>query len=285
MTSKERFTDSRPAQPVKQVLITGAARGVGEAMTRLFARKGWRVYAADRDPVVMKVFTGDESYPERIVPFIMDVTSTEHVTDLFQKISNITEALDLIIPNAGIDRYMPLSEAPVEALKEIFEVNFFGVYRVNQVFIPLLRSPGGRIILIGSESFHLTLPFMPYPLTKRMVESYGRILRQELHFSGIEVSVVRPGAIQTRFIEQLSAISYPVKQPRLQEVFRRFSAGVPTEVGKTVQPEKVAQQVYEIATTPNPKFLYRINNNPRLRVASWLPFNLLEKAVRNKLSE
>lgn len=268
-----------PTSLPPNVLITGAANGLGRATALEFARRGWQVTATDID----REGLGSLSKEDRIVPRIMDVTSDDSVKNLFMELKGKGISLDLIINNAGVDRYFPLSEAPLEEFKVIFEINLFGAYRVNQVFLPLLTSPGGRIIHIGSESYHLTLPFMPYPLTKRALESYTKVLRQELKFRGIEVIVVRPGAIKTNFIRNLSGIRHPVSDPALSKAFEKFATSVPGEVGKVISPEKAASFIYRVSRIRHPRSVYCINNSLQLKIAALLPFGLLEKIVKRRL--
>jgi len=261
------------------ILITGAANGIGKATALHFASNGWTVIAADIDKDGLDGLTGVKG----IISRIMDVRSQDSVRELFQELQQEFEYIDLIVNNAGIDRYFPLSEVPDDQFREIFEINFLGAQRVNRTFLSLLRSPGGKIFHLGSESYHLTFPFMPYPLTKRVLESYAKALRQELKFRGVDVVIIRPGAVQTRFIKNLSGISYPVSNDHLRSVFERFATSVPGEVGKTISPEQVAELIYRVAKIPHPKAVYRINNNFRLRLAAVIPFFLLEKAVARKL--
>ncbi len=157
------------------VLITGASGGLGMAMASHFARQGWLVIATDASE------PRDEVRRNTAGIFVvrMDVTSDESVGKVFRLVEKMGVTLSLIINNAGIDRYFPLSEAPVERFREVFEVNVFGAYRVNQAFRPLLKSPGGRIVHIGSESLNLTVPFLTYPLSKKLLEGYAKVLRQE----------------------------------------------------------------------------------------------------------
>ena len=183
----------------------------------------------------------------------------------------------------GIDRYFPFSEAPVSAIKEIFEVNVFGAYRVNQVFLPLIKKPGGRIIHIGSETAHLTVPFMPYPLTKGLLEKYNKVLRQELRFLGIDVTVINPGPINTQILGYISNIRFPVSDPILDRIFRRFASQAPKEVGTILEPEKLAGFIYRISLKRNPKAVYRINNSLKVRLIGLLPFGLFEKMVHWRL--
>ena len=283
---------------MKQVLITGAANGLGRSTTLKFQQEGWTVIATDIDQQSLDTLTG----VERVRTFRMDVTSEDSVQHVRNEVQPVCNSIDLIINNAGIDRYFPFSEASPGQFKEVFEVNLFGAYRVNHYFLPLLKSPGGRIIHIGSESVHLTLPFMPYPLTKRALESYAKGLRQELIYRGIDVVVIRHGAIQTRIVDNLSDIPDPWDSVgsneeasvlltgrqegnrKLRSAFQRFTSFVPHEVGKVVSPENVANFIYEVSQIRHPRSLYRINNSIKLKIASLLPFGWIEKAVLKKLS-
>lgn len=264
----------------KVVLITGAAGGLGNALAREFLSKNWRVIATDIDDLSMAGLL----YNRRAMIINMDVTSDESVRNAFDLIQREEIVLDLIINNAGIDRYFPLSEAPVERIKRVFEVNFFGGYRVNQVFLPVIKKSGGRIIHISSESLKLTLPFMPYPLSKRLVESYARALRIELKYFGIDVVIVRPGAIQTQLLNTVSSISPGIGLWKLEAPFKKFAAQATKEIGKTITPREAAEFVFKVSEIKHPLPVYRINNMLQLRLAALIPYRLLEKMIFRRLS-
>lgn len=263
----------------KTVLITGAGKGLGRAILECFISNGWQVIATDYNTDLLRDLEGRE----RVITMPLDVTSDASVEEAARVTRAMIGEIDLIINNAGIDKYFPLSEAPVEYIKSIFEINFFGVIRVNVAFLPELKKPGGRIIMIGSESLNLTMPFLSYPITKKAVESYARILRQELHFAGVDVTVVRPGAIRTDIIANLSHISNPVENSMLSGVFENFRRSVLSEIPKSVEASAVAAVVYKAATVPHPKAVYKINNSTRLKVAALVPFGIMERVVRAKL--
>jgi NAD(P)-dependent dehydrogenase (short-subunit alcohol dehydrogenase family) len=263
----------------KTVLITGAAGGLGNALVHLFSQEGWRVIACDTN------ITADESGEnDQIIPIRMDVTSDESVLTVFNRLKSAGITLDLIINNAGIDRYFPLSEAPVKRFREVFEVNVFGAYRVNQVLLPLMKKPGGRIVHVGSESLNLTVPFLTYPLSKKLLEGYAKVLRQELHFQGIDVVVIRPGAIETPLLKQVRELDPAKEAWNLADQFGMFAAGAAKEIGKTISPRAAATFIYRKSIISHPSAVYRINNSLQLRVASILPFCWLEKIVRKRLS-
>ena len=264
----------------RTVLITGAAHGLGRALVNEFLAREWGVIATDTDELPL----ADLLEKKRARVLNMDVTSDGSVQAAFERLTIENIQLDLIIDNAGIDGYFPLSEAPVEQFKRVFEVNVFGMYRVNQMMLPLLKKPGGRIIMISSESLNLALPFMPYPLTKRLVEGYAKAIRQELRFLGVDVVIIRPGAIRTRLLENVDRLRSNPGSWQLAKPFSRFAEGAVKEIGKTLSPERVAAFIHKVSSIPKPAAVYKINNSLQLKIASWLPFRLLEKVVLKKLS-
>ena len=213
----------------------------------------------------------------------MDVSSSDSVASVAGQLRKDQQHLDLIVNNAGIDRYFPLSEAPIEYFKAIFEVNVFGSYRVNQAFLPLLKKPGGRIIHISSEAVKINLPFMTYPITKQTLEGYSRTIRQELRFLGIDVTLIRPGAIETPFLENVKNMMNPVPGSLLTTHFEKFAAQAHKEIGKTIEAAKVARYIFRIALAKKTKPVYKINNSIQLTMASILPFRLIEQIVYRRL--
>ena len=262
----------------KVVLITGAAFGLGRALTQKFLAEGWRIIATDKIGSAL----ADLKENPKVLTYQMDVASDEEVRSAFDLVKSEKIQLNLIINNAGIDRYFPLSEAPVVDFKEIFEVNLFGAYRVNQTFLPILKKPGGRIIHIGSESLNLAIPFMPYPITKNALEKYAKVLRQELKFQGIDVFVVRPGAIRTGLLENVLDLKSTVGNWQSAVQMEKFAELAPKNIGKVSDPEVVAAFVYKVSQKINPKAVYKVNNNPLLKIMALLPFWLIEKLVNKK---
>ena len=286
---------------LKTVLITGAGRGLGKALALTFLSKGWLVIASDLELPSYNDILMNRRLPEHepVLPILqqgdclkcikMDVTSDESVARAFEFVSRECHCIDLIINNAGIDAYFLLSEAPVSEFRRIFEVNVFGAYRVNQVFLPIVRRPGGRIICIGSESLNLTMPFMTYPLSKKLVEGYAKALRQEVRFHGIDVVVIRPGAIDTDLLKSVSDLALNRGDGNggdsLALAFNAFASQASKEIKKVISPGKAAAFIFRISCKPRPKAVYRINNMVQLRVASMLPFGLIERIVHKRLSK
>lgn len=278
----------------KTVLVTGAAKGLGKALALIFLSRGWKVVAADLEAPVYSDSQSSRTFehiPDRkdsFIPVTMDVTSDESVDSALSFMKEADIMLDLIVNNAGIDNYFLLSQAPLSEFKQIFEVNVFGAYRVNRTFLPLVRKPGGRIIHIGSESLNLTMPFMAYPLSKKLVEGYAKALRQELRFYGIDVVVIRPGAINTDLLKTVSGLAGKKgagkKIDPLETAFNAFASQASKEIGKVISPQQAAEFIYRVSGIPKPKAVYRINNMLQLRIAALLPFSFLERVVYKRLS-
>jgi NAD(P)-dependent dehydrogenase (short-subunit alcohol dehydrogenase family) len=272
-----------PAQKDKTmpgtVLITGASGGLGAALSDEFSRKGWCVISTDLEEKTLQ----GENNQEHIRRLVMDVSSEDSVRAAAGLLLKEQVQIDLIVNNAGIDRYFPLCETPVSRFREVFEVNVFGSYRVNQAFLPLLKKPGGRIIHVSSEAVKINMPFMTYPISKQTLEGYSRTIRQELRFLGIDVTLIRPGAIRTPFIENVKKMKNPVPDSLLQGPFDKFAAQAYKEIGKTVEPAAVAALIFRIAKAKKTRPVYRINNSLQLSVAAVLPFCLIEKMVYRRL--
>jgi short-subunit dehydrogenase len=263
----------------KTVMITGASGGLGKALANEFRKNGWHVIATDLEEKILK----SENTDSMIRELAMDVSSDDSVSSVAELLRKEQQQVDLIINNAGIDRYFPLSETPVSKFKEVFEVNVFGSYRVNQVFLPFIKKPGGRIIHISSEAIKINVPFMTYPVSKQTLEGYSRTLRLELRFLGIDVTLVRPGPIKTPFLENVKKMKNPVLNSLLKEPFEKFAEQAHNEIGKTVEPDEVAKYIFRIANAKKTRSVYKINNSIRLSIASMLPFSLVERMVYSRL--
>jgi NAD(P)-dependent dehydrogenase (short-subunit alcohol dehydrogenase family) len=263
----------------RTVLITGAYGGLGQALVREFRENNWRVIATDLE----EKFQGGENKDGMFLEMAMDVSSDDSVGTVAGRLRKGQQQVDLIVNNAGIDHYFPLSETPVARFKEVFEVNVFGSYRVNQAFLPLLKKPGGRIIHISSEAIKINVPFMTYPITKQTLEGYSKTLRQELRFLGIDVTLIRPGAIKTPFLENVKRMKNPVPDSLLTGPFEKFAAQAHKEIGKAIKPATVARYIFRIANAKKTKPVYKINNSIKLSIASVLPFCLIEWMVYRRL--
>ena len=249
---------------MKNILITGVCGGMGHATAKRFVEAGFQVFGIDCQPAC--------DLP--IDYFSADITDTHSIEEVRAKIAAKTDGLDGILHFAGIYNLDSLLEISEEAFVKIFNINLFGVYRINKAFAPMLGK-GGRIVMTSSELAPLDpLPFTGlYAVTKGAVEKYAYSLRMELNLHGISVSVLRPGAVNTGMLGVSTAAleKFCEKTERYScnaENFRRVVDSVET---RNVRPEKIADIALKAMTAKRPKYVYNINRNPLLRLLNILP--------------
>jgi NAD(P)-dependent dehydrogenase (short-subunit alcohol dehydrogenase family) len=169
----------------KTVLVTGANRGIGQALVTEALRRGAkRVYAGTRQPL---------AHPDgRVTPLTLDVTSPAQIQAAVQSV----ESLDLLINNAGIALYDDLSDRAV--LEQHLAVNFFGSYDVTQAFLPLLTRSRGAIVNNTSAMALAPFPFTPaYAISKAAAFNLTQSLRALLAGRGVRVHAVLTGPTDT----------------------------------------------------------------------------------------
>ena len=252
---------------MKTVLVTGAAGGMGTAICQKLSTRGWRIFGLDLR----------ETSAKNVRSIFCDMTDLSTLEKAKEEISGSCDHLDAIVHAAGIYDLDALSEIDEERFRRIFEINVFGAYRINKLFLPMM-SPGGRITLITSELAPLNpLPFTGiYAVTKGALEKYAYSLRSELALRGIHVSVIRPGAVRTGLLDvSTSALdrfcrnteNFAPNAAHFKDIVMRVEA-------KSVEPEKIGALVDRSLTEKHPRYVYNINRNPLLRLMSALPDHL-----------
>jgi NAD(P)-dependent dehydrogenase (short-subunit alcohol dehydrogenase family) len=169
----------------RAVLVTGANRGIGQALVEEALRRGAkRVYAGTRRPF--------SHFDSRVTPLTLDVTNAEQTQGAVKSV----ESLDILINNAGLALFDDLSDRV--ALERHLAVNLFGTYGVTQAFLPLLTRSRGAIVNILSVAALAALPIIPaYSISKAAAFSLSQSLRALLAGQGVSVHAVLPGPVDT----------------------------------------------------------------------------------------
>jgi NAD(P)-dependent dehydrogenase (short-subunit alcohol dehydrogenase family) len=169
----------------KTVLVTGANRGIGQALVEeALSRGARRVYAGTRQPLA--------HLDPRVTPLTLDVTNPPEI----QAAAEQVEALDLLINNAGIWLYDDLSDRAM--LEEHLAVNLYGTWGVTQAFLPLLTRSKGTIVNNVSLMALAALPLTPaYSISKAAAFSLTQSLRALLAVRGVRVHAVLTGPVDT----------------------------------------------------------------------------------------
>lgn len=262
---------------MKNVLITGAYGGMGRATARLLSSQGIKVFALDKRV---------DKEEENIIPIEADITSEESINCALENVKTHTSSLDAIIHFAGIYMLDSLVEMESKDFKKIFDVNFYGVYLINKVFLPLLYE-GSRILITTSELAPLDpLPFTGvYAISKSALDKYAYSLRMELQLLKIKVSVLRAGAVDTGMLgASTDALDRFCEKTKLYDCnAKRFKKIVNSVEARSVKPEKIAKKANKILKKKNPKFAFSINRNPLLLLLNILPKRTQLWAIRQIL--
>lgn len=252
---------------MRNVLVTGAEGGMGSAICKALADEGYNVFGIDRK-------ISGENFDERIRLYECDVTNPDAIGALADEIGKEAGEIFAIIHTAGIYDLDSLVEMDEERFVRIFNINLFGVFRINKAFLPLI-SKGGRIIITTSELAPLDpLPFTGiYGITKSALEKYAYSLRMELNLLGISVSVIRPGATKTPLLsDSTSALERFCNGTELYSCnAERFKKIVDSVEAKNVPVERIGKLALKAIRAKKPRLVYNINRNPLLRLLNLLP--------------
>jgi short-subunit dehydrogenase len=185
-----------------RILITGASQGIGRALAEVAARRGAGVLAAARSEQMLQELVDSVRKQGGIIePVHADVTCAEHRQRMVDAARRHFGGLDVLVNNAGIGATGHFIEASPERLRQIMEVNFFGMTETTRALLPLLRE--GRnpaIVNISSIAGKRGIPARSeYSASKFAVQGFSEALRAELDKDGIDVLIVSPGLTQTNF--------------------------------------------------------------------------------------
>jgi NAD(P)-dependent dehydrogenase (short-subunit alcohol dehydrogenase family) len=248
----------------RTVLITGCSSGFGLLSALRFAREGWRVAATMRDPAK----AGDlKSRAEAeglagIVVDQLDVTSDESVRRAVIAVHEREGNIDALVNNAGYGYFAFVEDGDLDEVRANFETNVFGLLRVTQQVIPIMREQrSGRVVNLSSLVGRFAFPLSGlYAGTKHAVEAISEALAYEVAAFGISVSVVQPGTFPTNFQTTSPRGSPKTKDPNspyaplLVKVKERRNA----QAAVSGDPAQVADAIYRAVTDDPPKMWYRV---------------------------
>ncbi|QOG11692.1 SDR family NAD(P)-dependent oxidoreductase [Arcobacter sp. FWKO B] len=243
----------------KYVLITGCSYGgIGYESARFLQNKGYIVIATARKKEDVKKLKEDG-----FISFRLDVNDQKSIDKAFKKIFLLTHSkLYAVFNNAGYGQIGALEDLSTEILKEQFETNLFGTHRVLKKVLPIMRSQGyGKIIQHSSILGLVSLRFRgAYQASKYALEGYSDTLRLELNGSGISVSVLNTGPVESnfranaikKFYENVDSSKSIFKDIYQEKIEKRKKSSF------TLPSSSVAKVVYEILNENNPKPRYYI---------------------------
>ena len=189
-----RLKNKNPMKSSQIILITGASSGIGFDAARMLAQQGHKVYAAARRTELMEPL---REFGVNIVK--IDVTDEVSMRNAVQSIVEKEGTIDTLINNAGYGYFGAVENVTMEEARRQLEVNVFGLARLCQMVLPMMREQGrGRIVNTASVAGKAVLYFGAwYNVSKYAVEAFSDALRMEMKPFGVDVVMIEPGGIKT----------------------------------------------------------------------------------------
>lgn len=183
----------------KVILITGASTGFGHNTALTLASEGHKVFASMRDPLGKNKSHADKLTAAGAIVVELDVTNAQSINNAVHIIEAKEGRIDVLVNNAGIASAGVTEAFSAEQMTALFDVNVFGLHRVIQSVLPLMRAKqDGLIINVGSILGRVTFPFFGvYGASKYAVEALTDSLRYEVSQFGVDVALVQPSAYPT----------------------------------------------------------------------------------------
>jgi short-subunit dehydrogenase len=259
----------------KIALVTGCSTGIGYITSLTLARNGFYTYATMRNldkSSNIKEISSKESLPLEVLQ--LDVTNDESAKNAMEVLKAEKNRIDVLVNNAGYGLIGSIEEISVKELKAQFETNLFGMVRVTQQILPIMRmqKEGGRIINVSSIGGILGYPLTAaYSSTKFAVEGLIESMRYEVEPFGIKSILIEPAfVIDTNFHnnvkvpEKTTSVFYssPYKE-FTQKLFENYW-NVQNEY--QTKAEDVAKIILKAAISDNPKQRYQVGKYSEMMV-------------------
>ena len=217
----------------KVVIITGGSSGIGLCTAAALLDRGCKVYELSRR----------DSEVEGITHLRCDITDEEQIKAAVAQVLDENGRIDILINNAGFGISGAVEFTETSDAQRLFDVNFFGMVRMNRAILPLMREQGhGRIVSLSSVAAPVPIPFQTYySAGKAAVNSYTMALSNEVKPFGITVAAVMPGDIKTGFTAA-----------------RRSVAGMEKDEQTGMDPAAAGRFIADVALKNSRKPLYTI---------------------------
>ncbi len=180
----------------KTAIVTGAARGIGLATTKLFLEEGRRVAMIDRDA---EALLAEADKLDDVLPVICDVSDPEAVAEMIATVMDGFGRVDALVNNAGVADFGPIEQTTFERWRRVMETNLDGVFLTTQACLPALKASKGAIVNIASISgLRASTLRVAYGTSKAAVIQLTLQQAVELGEYGIRANVVAPGPVRTK---------------------------------------------------------------------------------------
>ena len=243
----------------KAVLVTGASSGIGLKITEHLSSNGYYVYAGARKAADLKRLDAMDN----VSSVRLDVTVQDEIDAAVEFVKAQGRGLYGVVNNAGVGAGERTSEASVELIAWLHDVNVLGPVRINKAFLPMLEESGGRTVAIGSISGHAADSGTngPYAMSKFAIEAYTDSLAIDLAETGVAVGIIDPGGFKTPIFRKDALRkmtgSYDLNQDLSKEQQEELEARTGW-VDTLQEPDAVADAVMHFMTDESPRLRYMV---------------------------
>jgi NAD(P)-dependent dehydrogenase (short-subunit alcohol dehydrogenase family) len=277
----------------KVAIVTGSSSGVGYATSLLLARNGFYTYASVRNinkSATLESIANSERLPLKLIQ--LDVTDDSSVKDALRKVVLEKGRIDVLVNNAGYGLFGAFEDLSLDEIKAEFETNFFGVIRVTQNVLPIMRTAengGGIIVNVSSVNGLVPFPVISaYVSTKFAIEGLSESIAYELEPFGIKVVLIEPGAIGSNFMKG-SVLSKKARDPQspYSELVQKVNVKISSQHENATQPEEVAKAISQAISTEKPEFRYVVGNDAvsLLEARENMPYSEFQKMITRYVTQ
>jgi NAD(P)-dependent dehydrogenase (short-subunit alcohol dehydrogenase family) len=253
-------------------IVTGSSGGIGLATSLALARKGILTYAtmrnlAKRDSI--QSVADKQHLPVRVVQ--LDVTDENSIKKAIQSILSEAGRIDLLVNNAGYALTGAFEDIGIDEIEAQYETNVFGVIRVTQAVLPIMRKQGsGRIINISSGAGRIGYPGgSAYVSSKFALEGLSESMAYEIEQFGIKTVLVEPGFVRTNFGENIVIARKTQNTNSPYSQMMQMMSSIRDKMLKNASDaDLVAEVVVEAATAKEPNLRYLAGKDVQQMVAA-----------------
>jgi NAD(P)-dependent dehydrogenase (short-subunit alcohol dehydrogenase family) len=251
----------------KVAIVTGSSSGIGYATSLLLARNGFHTYATMRN-IGRSADVHEIAYKERLPLEViqLDVNDDASIRDSIEKVESENERIDVLVNNAGYGLVGAFEDLSVEEIKSQFETIFFGVIRLTQQVLPIMRKQkSGTIVNISSGAGRIGFPGMSaYVSSKFALEGLSESMSYELEPFGIKVVIIEPGVIRTNFKKNSVMSKKSLDNSSISpysSIIQKIDSSISSMVEHATPPEEVAKTILHATISNNPELRYLVGND------------------------
>lgn len=245
---------ARPLPPGAVVLVTGASAGIGRSVTEQLTARGLTVVGVGRDAEALAALQARTG----ATPVVADLAHPDSAGQVVAAALAAHGRLDAVVANAGVGHLGPVGEMAPERISELVDVNLRAPMLLARAALPVLaRQPRGALVFVGSIAGAVGVPGETvYSATKAGLSVFADLLREEVRATGVTVSTLVPGVVDTAFFQRRGA-AYDRAVPRplpVDQVARRVVDLIETGAPRRVEPRWLVVPARLASATPG---LYR----------------------------